>query len=177
MTEQPERPIDPDAPRICDPRIHQVPAQTEQQFLGNTEDENEAGMPYAAASDYVDELAKDAAEPCGRPHYGEVHVDIMPKLPPAFRPELWPAPGLIQRRPHERLNIFFNPQKYPSAFPEPRTDLLVEAETAAHHASKSFENGEVLAGIAWSKAAVNFAEAAQAADSRATIDKNPEEQA
>lgn len=42
-------------------------------------------------------------------------------------------------------------------FPEPRTNLLLEAEVSAQHGVKSLENGELDAGIAWLQSALAFA--------------------
>lgn len=44
-----------------------------------------------------------------------------------------------------------------SGFPEPRTDLLMEAEVSAQHGVKSLELGELDAGIAWLQSALAFA--------------------
>jgi hypothetical protein len=48
-----------------------------------------------------------------------------------------------------------------SEFPEPRTDLLMEAEVSAQHGVKSLENGELDAGIAWLQSALAFAQNAR----------------
>jgi hypothetical protein len=49
----------------------------------------------------------------------------------------------------------------PAVFPEPRTDLLMEAEVSAQHGVKSLENGELDAGIAWLQSALAFAQNAR----------------
>lgn len=138
---------------------------TEQPEQPTDQDENEAGMPYAAASDYCQAPAQTEQQFLGNEQRGDVPFSSDPKFGPVFKAEQWPEGLIGKRQARERLGDWFNlpgdaplSPEDPEAFrmPEPRTDLLVEAETAAHHASKSFENGEIAAGIAWSESAMAF---------------------